>query len=76
MNLHFLKSPRKNSNQKTLEVLVERIENGGFSATVIGLPNHTKFALVRKIYGLQRSHSQFMLLWSRAIDKILLKCLI
>lgn len=40
MNLSFVKSPRKNSNQKTLEVLVEQVENG-VAATVIGLPSHT-----------------------------------
>lgn len=41
MNLPFLTSPHRNSTQKTLEVLVERVENGSFVATVIGLPSYT-----------------------------------
>lgn len=57
MNLPFVKSPRKNSNQTTLEVLVERVENGSFSATVIGLPSrttqgHTKEEALTKLHEL------------------------
>lgn len=57
MNLSFLKSPRRNSAQKTVEVLVERVENGSFVATVIGLPSHTtqghtKEEALTKLYGL------------------------
>ncbi|MBD0264212.1 MAG: type II toxin-antitoxin system HicB family antitoxin [Tolypothrix sp. Co-bin9] len=39
MNLSFLTSPRRKSSNWTYDVLIEDEKYGGFSATVIGLPD-------------------------------------
>ncbi|MGI2906395.1 type II toxin-antitoxin system HicB family antitoxin [Tolypothrix sp. VBCCA 56010] len=39
MNLSFLTSPRRKSSKLTYDVLIEDEKYGGFSATVIGLPD-------------------------------------